>query len=266
MPTEVVRAGIGGVDLAAAVGGLRQTGFKPSDVGGGSSVFSGQGRRAIPGGETARPVQRATHKPPPQQSHQTVEYVEEGQEMIVNADTREFQSALGGLRKTGLGSRLRETPQAQQPAPQAPGIFQAPPPNAAAAAVSLRGGPAPQAGSHTVTGAGQWQGLPRGQQQQTGGPAQSQRASWQGAVGQLKSTGLMMGTGKDGSGVSAQGHGGEGQAGAPWQHGVAGLRRTGMLPDSGGVGAMEGLDMGRIDLDEGRGSGQQQQEQQQWHT
>lgn len=47
---------------------------------------------------------------------------------------------------------------------------------------------------------------------------------------------------------------------------MAYIASAGMLPDSGGVGAMEGLDMGRIDLDEGRGSGQQQQEQQQWHT
>lgn len=257
MPTEVVRVGIGGVDLAAAVGGLRQTGFKPSDVGGG--VFSGQGRRAVPGGSGGPPPPpRVTHHPPPQQPHQTVEYVQEGQE-IVNADTREFHSALGGLKKTGLGSRLRETPQPQQQVQQP-----APPQQltSAAAALGVRPTPHQTSSSHAV--AGQWQGLPRSQHQQTAESAaapaarsQQQRPSWQTAAGKLRSTGLMTAGNVSGGGaagtVGGASQGQEGQGGAPWQQGVAGLRRTGMLGGGGdgGDGAARGLDMGRLNLNDG---------------
>ncbi len=220
MPTEVVRAGIGGIDLAAAVGGLRQTGFKPSDVAG-PSVFTGQGRRGSDGRHVAAPPlgqQRTAHLAPPQPS---VEYVEEGQEeeVVVRAGTSEFLGARSGLNKTGLSDRLRETPQPPPPPPpqqQQQQQQQQAPMVAAAAAPS-------------APGVGQWQGLPQqGQQQQASG---SQPASWQTRQGMLKSTGLMGSSG--GGGAAQQASSGQGREesaapSAPWQQGAAGLRRTGL--------------------------------------
>lgn len=255
-------------DLAAAVGGLRQTGFKPSDVGGG--VFSGQGRRAVAPGMAA-PAQSATHLPPSRQPHLTVEYVEEGQ--IVNADRREFQSALGGLKKTGLGGHLRDAPQQQEQQTSHSRVQEVA--TTAPAAAALHAGPAPQATTQSVTGAGQWQGLP---QQQTGGTTQNERPSWQAAAGKLRSTGLMGGGNGSGSiavaGRASQSYGDgslgqdrQGQSAPPWQQGAAGLRRTGLVPGgsghTGGDVAVGGLDMGRLNLD---AAASVQQNQQQWQT
>ena len=212
MPTEVVRAGIGGIDLAAAVGGLRQTGFKPSDVAGAKSVFSGQGQRGSDGRHVGAPQQRTEHVAPPQP---TVEYVEEGQEqeevVVRGASTREFLGARSGLNKTGLGSRLQETPpqQQHQQHQQAP-----------AAAVATAAAPSPG-----VTGVGQWQGLPQ-QPAGGGGASGAQGPSWQARQGGLRSTGLM-GSGAGGGADQGQGQGGA-PASAPWQQGAAGLRRTGL--------------------------------------
>lgn len=53
--------------------------------------------------------------------------------------------------------------------------------------------------------------------------------------------------------VGGASQGQEGQGGAPWQQGAAGLRRTGMLDSGvgGGGGAPGGLDMGRLNLNDG---------------
>ncbi|CAN0355111.1 unnamed protein product, partial [Pylaiella littoralis] len=227
VPTEVVRAGIGGIDLAAAVGGLRQTGFKPSDLGG-NTVFSGQGQRGSDGRHvSASPLaqQRTEHLAPPQPS---VEYVEEegqdNQEDIVirAAGTGEFLGARSGLKNTGLSSRLQETPQPVAP----PRHLQAAPLAAGAAAAS-----APVSSGVGVAGAGQWQGLPQQRQQAGGGGG---GASWQTRQGGLKPTGLMgSGDGGGGGGVVQQAAAGQAQgqgtvASAPWQQGAAGLRRTGL--------------------------------------
>ena len=172
----MVRAGIGGIDLAAAVGGLRQTGFKPSDVAAaGPSVFTGQGRRGSDGRHVAAPPlseQRTAHLAPPQPS--SVEYVEEGQEeeVVVRAGTSEFLGARSGLNKTGLSDRLRETSQPPPPPPPPQQQQQQAPVTEAAAAPS-------------ALGVGQWQGLPQ-QGQQSAAPS----APWQQGAAGLRRTGL----------------------------------------------------------------------------
>ncbi|CAM9466513.1 unnamed protein product, partial [Laminaria digitata] len=255
VPTEVVRAGIAGRDLAAAVADLRQTGFKPSDVGG-QSVFSGQGRRGSGAGPSAvatmaapGSAQRpAAHQKPPQ----NVEYVEEGQELKLRAGTSEFLGARSGLNRTGLSGRLQQQPQQQQQQPPPPPQQQQqqhhqpspPPPQHHQQQVSAASPLAsPMASPGVVAGAvGQWQGLPRAHQGSGGGRGggggggAGQQPSWQTG---LRSTGLAESSGSGGApnvtasaghaaGSAQQQGGAQGGAAAPWQQGAAGLRRTGL--------------------------------------
>ena len=248
VPTEVVRAGIAGQELVAAVGGLRQTGFKPSDLAGSSSVFTGQGvRRGGPSGRTA-PNNLTPHlKVPTFPPHTTVKYVKEGQEP--RADTREFIGARANLNKIGLSVRLHAAP--QQPLPQLPAANNH-------VVVSV---PAPQPGipssnsSTSFSGGGQWQGLPQGGQQRNVG-----RPGWQVPQGGLRSTGLMVGGSVRGglggpTGAPSIAAGGSsrlgpsgGNQGYSWQQGTSGLRPTGLMGAGEGQDPVNGLSMGRLNL------------------
>lgn len=213
------------------MGGLRHTGFKPSEVAESSTVFTGQGRRDVGSSRPASQHIPSHPMAPTLPAGTTVEYVEERQEN--RADTREFMGARANLNKTGLSGRLLETPQ-QSPPPQMQ--------------QQQRQQGVPSVKSTTsVSGGGQWQGLiPAGAQQHGRGPP-----SWQGSQSRsLRSTGLMGGggvVGGQGVGVS-QGQGGSVvQGGAPWQQGAGGLRSTGLM-EGGGSDPANGLSMSRLNL------------------